>query len=397
MDDQGLPIYNDYYLCFDPQERLYIHGRWQEGVIPNLGVPEEDKKQIERFLSLMDTYRHLKGTDGKEVFALPVDLSSKDEAFIRLDQITMKQWLQEQQFNSNYLHWYINYCTRDDFGTPIDTISAWAGIHYFASRKGKGANAEHDDVLTWPAGNGWLVAQLQKGLNEQILTQSIAVAVKQETDGVSLHYYDVRTKKVKAIKARQCILAIPQFIAARLLNDRNRIEKVHQHLHYIPWMVANLTVNRLEERSGAPLSWDNVIYESDSLGYVNATHELLNTHLPKRNFTYYLPLTKGAPLDERKAAQQKTHEQWVAAIIQDLKRVHPDIEKKTEEINIMVWGHAMTQPLPGLIHGTIRGELSASIENKIHFAHTDIAGVSLFEEAFYQGLNAATKVVNQLA
>jgi hypothetical protein len=25
------PVYKEEYLCFDPQERLYIHGRWQEG------------------------------------------------------------------------------------------------------------------------------------------------------------------------------------------------------------------------------------------------------------------------------------------------------------------------------------------------------------------------------
>jgi protoporphyrinogen oxidase len=395
-NEKGLPVYNDYYLCFDPQERLYINGRWQEGVIPNLGVPADDKKEIERFLSLMDQYRYMVGKDGKEAFALPVDQSSKDEALVRLDQMSMKQWLHEQNLKSPYLHWYINYCTRDDFGTPIDIISAWAGIHYFASRKGKGANAEHDDVLTWPAGNGWLVTQLQKDISHYIRTQSMAVSINQQPDVVVLNYVDVQSRKVKAIHAKQCILAIPQFVAARILKDKDRIEKVHQHLHYVPWMVANLTVGHLEERRGAPLSWDNVIYESDSLGYVNATHELLNTHLPKRNLTYYLPLTNSAPLNERKVAHQKTYEEWVATIMQDLKRVHPDIEEKTEELNIMIWGHAMTQPIPNMIHGPIRQELGASINNQIHFAHTDIAGVSLFEEAFYQGLNAAKKVVNHL-
>ncbi|HYH15242.1 MAG TPA: FAD-dependent oxidoreductase [Flavisolibacter sp.] len=396
-NQQGLPIYNEYHLCFDPQERLYINGRWQEGLIPHLGVPEADQKQIERFLSLMDTFRNQVGKDGKEAFALPVDRSSKDEAFVMLDQVTMNEWLDRQQLTSPYLHWYINYCTKDDFGTTIQNISAWAGIHYFASRKGKGANAEHHDVLTWPAGNGWLVEQLQKDINGHILTQSMAISLKQEVEGIVVHYYDVRQKSVKAIKAKQCILAIPQFVAARLLKDNQRIGKVQQHLHYTPWMVANLTVTKLEERTGAPLSWDNVIYESDSLGYINAAHELLDQHVPKRNLTYYLPLTKGAPLAERKAAQQTTHEQWVAMIIADLKRVHPDIEEKLEEINVMVWGHAMTQPRPGLIHGPIRQELGASIKNNIHFAHTDLAGVSLFEEAFYQGLSAARKVLNQLA
>jgi hypothetical protein len=151
-------------------------------------------------------------------------------------------------------------------------------------------------------------------------------------------------------------------------------------------------VNALEERSGAPLSWDNVLYESNSLGYVAATHQLMDTHLSKHNLTYYLPLVGDTPANERKNAQAKTHEQWTAMVIDDLKKVHPNIEAALQEINIMIWGHAMAQPLPGMIHGPLRSSLSGSIKNRIHFAHTDVAGVSLFEEAFYQGLKAARLV-----
>ena len=50
FDKDGLPIYNEYYLCFDPEERLFINGHWQDGLIPNFGVPENEKKEITRFL-----------------------------------------------------------------------------------------------------------------------------------------------------------------------------------------------------------------------------------------------------------------------------------------------------------------------------------------------------------
>jgi hypothetical protein len=55
-------------------------------------------------------------------------------------------------------------------------------------------------------------------------------------------------------------------------------------------MVANLTVGALDERSGAPLSLDNVLFESKSLGYVESTRETLQRFQPKRSLTYYLPL-----------------------------------------------------------------------------------------------------------
>lgn len=397
VDEKGLPIYNDYYLCFDPQERLYINGKWQEGVVPHFGVPHSERKQIERFLQLMDAYRYQLGKDGREAFALPVDRSSMDDELVRLDSITMKQWLLDQKFESPYLHWYVNYCTRDDFGTPLDKVSAWAGIHYFACRKGRGSNAGHHDVLTWPAGNGWLVEALQKNINDRVETGSLVVSVVPDGDRVSVTYFDVASRELKAIRARQCIMAVPQFIASRLLQDKARVAMVQQHLQYSTWMVANLNVQALQERSGAPISWDNVFYDSTSLGYVHTTHELLNQHMLKRNLTYYLPLTAGDPKDERKAAQEKTHEQWVAQVISDLKRVHPNIEEAVEEVNVMVWGHAMAQPLPGMIHGPVRKQLATSIGERIHFAHTDLAGVSLFEEAFYQGLGAAKKVKTHLS
>ena len=396
QNEQGLPLYNDMFLCFHPEERLYINGQWQEGLVPHFGVPPEERKQIEKFLALMNDFRYKKGSDGKEAFALPVNASSNDDAFVQLDSVTMKAWLEQQGFNSPYLHWYVNYCTRDDFGTPYDKASAWAGIHYFACRKGKGANAEHQDVLTWPEGNGWLAQQLQNSIQANIQTSNLATKIEQSEDKIIVSYFDVKSNLVKAIEAKQCIVAVPQFVASRLLNDPVRIKEVQQHLQYVPWMVANLSVSQLEERSGAPPSWDNVIYGSDSLGYVEATHQLLNQYMPRRNLTYYLPLTEGNVLEARKAAQATTYGQWTEKVFRDLKRIHPNIEEATEELNVQIWGHSMAQPVPGMIHGRIRQKLSASISNRIHFAHTDLAGVSLFEEGFYQGLNAANIVKQNL-
>jgi protoporphyrinogen oxidase len=310
--------------------------------------------------------------------------------------MTMKDWLAQNGFTSPALHWYLNYCTRDDFGTTYDSISAWMGIHYFASRKGNGANAKYSDVLTWPEGNGFLVRHLLGTCSENIQTGCLVVHVASATEGITVTYLDTTDGRLKAVEAQQCILAIPQFVATRLLKDEQRTKKVQEHLHYTPWMVANLTVSNLQERDGAPPSWDNVIYDSPSLGYVEATHEFVQQDIPKRNLTYYLPLTGGHPADERKKAQGYSYEEWVAMIVSDLKKVHPDIEDKLEELNVMLWGHAMAKPLPGMVHGNIRHELAASLNSNLHFAHTDLAGASIAEEAFYQGLNAAGKVLQNL-
>lgn len=393
-NETGLPVYNDYHLCSDPQERLYINGNWQGGLVPGPGLPDVDKADINRFLDQMNLYRQAKGGDGRDAFAIPVDCSSKEDTYTALDKLTMKQWMKQEGYKSEYLYWYVNYCTRDDFGTVVDEISAWAGIHYFASRKGLAANAVNSDVLTWPAGNGWLASHLSRNIKHSIHSSALVVKVVPVKDGVTVHYYDVAMKQLKAVIAKQCILAVPQFVAARLLpGAAERVRLVHSCYRYTPWMVANITVGELDERAGAPLSWDNVIYNSASLGYADATHQDVRLLKPRRVLTYYYPLTEGETTEARKKAQQRTHAQWVGMIMDDLKVVHPDIENKVERIDVMIWGHAMAQPLPDMIHGGVREVLQQSINEVIHFAHSDLAGISIFEEAFYQGIHAADKII----
>ena len=48
----------------------------------------------------------------------------------------------------------------------------------------------------------------------------------------------------------------------------------------------------------------------------------------------------------------------------------------------------MISPRPGFIWGGERQKAMQPYRN-IHFAHTDLSGIALFEEAFYHGLRAA--------
>jgi monoamine oxidase len=392
-NNEGLPVYNEYHLCFDPEERLYINGSWQEGLVPRNGVPAEELKQVQRFLDHMQQLRYEKGQDGKETFAIPVNHSSADEQYTQLDTITMKEWLVQQGYTSEYLHWYCNYCCRDDFGTRYDETAAWAGIHYFAARKGKGANAEHQDVLTWPQGNGWLVEQLQKDYRDKIKLNSLVTSIRPTDGGVDVLYMDVATGQLQAIHAKQCVVAIPQFVAQRMLAPELNRQQLVQQFSYAPWMVANITVQQLKERRGEALSWDNVLYNSESLGYVVATHQSIKQREPVKVLTYYLPLTQGDVVTARREAAAMQHEQWVDIILNDLRKVHENIAAAVTNIDVMVWGHGMIRPVKGFIHGEARRLLNKPVNDVIFFAHTDLAGISIFEEGFYQGLQAAEAIL----
>jgi len=394
-DPTGLPVYDEFYLCHDPEERLYLNGHWQEGLVPNFGLNATELAEFKTFFNLIHQFKNLKGSDGLDAFSIPVDNSSRDESLRVLDRLTMKEWLDSQNLTSEYIRWYVDYCTRDDFGTPIDQVSAWAGIHYFASRKGRASNAEYNDVLTWENGNGFLIDVLRRNLDGKITTGALATSVRASVDGVKISYLDVASRQLKGLETKHCIMAVPQFVAVRLLEDAERASLVKGHFHYVPWVVANLTVRDLRERAGQPASWDNVIYGSPSLGYVDATHQQVQQRKDRRNLTYYLPLTHTSPGEARREAYRAEHAFWAEKVLADLQRVHPDIREQTERMDIMLWGHAMVQPLPGIVHGEVRKALSESVGGAIHFAHTDLAGVSIFEEGFYQGLRAARKILRQ--
>ncbi len=396
FDDKGLPVYNEMFLCFDSQERLFINGNWQEGVIPKRGLQKEDQKEIERFFVLMNEYRLLKGSDGKYAFNIPVNDSSSDEALQRLDNITMQQWLSQHHFTSPYLSWYVNYCTRDDFATTVDKVSAWAAIHYYASRKGIASNAQSADVLTWPEGNGFLMNKLLQVCKQQVRLNALTTSIKQTNNGVEVSFLDTLTQKKVLVHAQQCILACPQYITGRLLHDKSRMDTVKQHFSYTPWLVANIKTTFPKHPAEIGLSWDNVFYNSPSLGYVNATHQLPQQTVGLTNITYYLPLTDSDAKTERVKASTLAHEDWCKMIMADMEKAHPGIGDLVAEINVTLWGHSMVQPLPGFVTGEERKELARSIGNNIHFAHTDIAGLSIFEEAFYQGIQAADKVIVNL-
>ncbi|MCB2408226.1 NAD(P)-binding protein [Hymenobacter lucidus] len=390
----GQPIYNEYHLCLDPEERLHINGHWQTGLVPEMGVPAADRQQIARFFALIEEMRQAKGQDGLDAFVIPLDHSSTDEQFRQLDALTFADYLTGQGFTSPYLRWYLDYCCKDDYGTTAAQTSAWAGIHYFAARKGQAHNATSADVLTWPQGNGFLVENLRQQAAEGIMTHTLAYAVHETPTGVEVLAYDAATHETLRITAPQVLLATPQFVTRRLLKDVPGLIQPRQPLHHTPWVVANLTVDGLPQGPGAPLSWDNVLYGSPSVGYVNANQQELQLGNQQKVITYYWPLTDEAPEAARRRAYKTTYDEWLQRILAELEKAHTGITARVQQADVWVWGHGMVAPAPGTLWHAERQQMALPLRNKLFFAHTDLSGMSIFEEGFYQGIRAARQILS---
>ena len=392
-EENGKPIYDEYFLCSDPNERLYFQGSWQDGLIPMKGITDEDYRQYSEFFAHIDSFKNKKGKDGKLAFNIPIDLSSRDPELVSLDEVSMKSYMENRGWNSKPLHWYVNYCCRDDYGQTSEQASAWAGIHYFCSRSDHAANADSQTVITWPEGNGWLVEKLKSFFPEKIKANALVYSVTQETKNspVFVDYYDVVSKHNIRIEAKNVIYAGPRYTAKYVVKSGVG-DLFEKDLSFAPWVTANITLSKTPLSRGQEMSWDNVSYYSPSLGYIVSDHQKLNSVKGETVITYYLPLTDHNPKEERRSAFSKDYAYWANFVANDLEKMHPGLKESILELDIWVWGHGLVGPGIGYLWSEDRKKMQESLGN-IHFAHTDISGVSIFEEAQYRGISAAQKIL----
>lgn len=398
FNKDGLPYYHEQHLCHTPDERLFINGYWQEGLIPTFGVPENDKHQIQEFLNLMNHYKLLKGSDNKYAFDIPVDQSSSDNDFRKLDNITMLNFMKQHHFTSSYLQWYVEYCCKDDYGCYLNEISAWAGIHYFASRRGLAANAGPDHVLTWPEGNCWLVNKMATQFQSNIQTGCMVFKITQTSDSSYwVDYIDYKNKgMVKRYEAQKVVFCGPQFVLKHIDTNIHTLKKRDfSQFEYSSWVTGNAEVitKNLIERKGSPLSWENIIYKSNSLGYVNASNQFLSRTQASINLPWYYLAPSS---DSRKQILNSTYEHWSKLLINDFEKVYSNFENSLISVDISVWGHAMIKPKVGFIWSENRLSASKSIDNNLYFAHTDLSGISIFEEGFLRGRSVALQLITSL-
>ena len=389
-DAAGLPIYDPFALCADPRERLFRNGAWQEDLLPDEGVSGADRAQYAGFFAAMDSFRAARGADGRKAFAIPIDQSSADAQFRALDSISMADWMHARGWDSKPLLWYVDYGCRDDYGTAVTDVSAWAGIHYYASRDGRaGDGVSAQTVLTWPDGNGHIIRRMKEMVGPA-LCSALAWRVEPTPEGVAVDVFEPGRNASRRIAARAAVLAVPRFVANRLLGRAPEDARPPAQ-SYAPWMVANVTVGRLPGGRGAPLCWDNVIYGSRSLGYVVATHQSLQQVQRRTVLTYYWPLSDQSPEDARRAALARGLSEWQAMVMAELLAVHPELDGAVERIDVWLWGHGMIRPTPGTIWGAARAAACVQAP-PVFFAHSDMSGISIFEEANERGVQAAEAV-----
>jgi len=365
----------EHHLVRDPEERLFYRGRWYEGLYLRAGASHEDLRQLRAFEVEIAKWSAWRDAKGRRAFEIPVALGSDDAEVTALDRISMRAWMDARGFTSPRLRWFVEYATRDDYGTLLEDTSAWAGIFYYASRDDRPS-------VTWPEGNGRAVAHLARFVPSR--TGWLVTNIAANGDVIA-----VKNDEAIGVHAKHVVFAGPQFVARHVIPSR----ETSNEFTYGSWMVANLWLRDRPVSHGFPLAWDNVLYDSPSLGYVVNTHQSGIDRGPAV-LTYYYALCGNDERRERERLLATGRDEWAEVALADLSRAHPELRTLTERIDVMRWGHAMIRPKPGFVWSEAR-KRAAEPHGAIHFANTDLSGVALFEEALYHGVRAAEEVLGE--
>ncbi|MGE5344368.1 MAG: NAD(P)-binding protein [Acidithiobacillales bacterium] len=396
-DGNGDPVWAEEMLCREPEERLFFGFEWHPGLFPRAGATARDLTQLARFEAEMAAFAALRDARGRRAFALPTCRSSDDAELLALDRMTMGEWMRSRGFDAPRLLWLAEYGCRDDYAGSLDEISAWAGIFYYAARMaGKGPDEESAPFLTWPEGNGRLVHHLAKSAAGRVAGSALVFDVLPQRGAgapVTLRYLDATKDEVVAVEAKDAVLALPKFVLGRILAPwRESPPGFLRELGYAPWIVANLTLSGRPRERRVELAWDNVIYDSKSLGYVVATHQTGLDHGPTV-FTWYHAFAGEEPKAARERLFGMTWDEIAPAVLADLTVAHPDLPTLVTRLDVARWGHAMLRPAPGFFTNPVR-RLPDEPLGGVRFAHAD-TGLPLFEDAQDAGVRAAESILRE--
>ena len=405
------PEFDERILVHTQQERLLRAGKWHEDLLPEEAATAPERDEHQRFLRYVEQLKTATGSDGKRAFAIPIALSSQDARWRELDKLSFRDWLVREDYRSAPLHWYANYACRDDYGTGYEHTSAYAGLHYFASRVGEARNAESGAVLTWPDGLQGLVRALRDRIgfgnarhpdDATMPRQMTGFAASLRAKGKGVEALIVQPAsgggllRTLRVRARHAICAMPLHVAAHVVSDIHGFgfDPVTHLPQSVPWMIANFLMRRFpEERAASTLAWDNVTYEGKGLGYVVATHQLIRVARPEHTvFTAYNALSDRSPQDTRRWLETAVPEALLERAAGDLHLAYAHLWRYVERVDITLRGHGMASPAPGYLSN--KGLLALrEVDGPLQFAHSDLSGYSVFEEAAWWGDVAARRLL----
>ncbi|MFC1849067.1 FAD-dependent oxidoreductase [candidate division CSSED10-310 bacterium] len=396
----GWPLLNEEFLLKGNTHTIFAAGEWRSDEFPYQVATDSDLTQLDRFYQETCDWSLWRDKDDRPAFGLPLANISEQPEVRQLDTVSMADYLARKGYTSPLFKWFVNNRLLDEYGTPIDQLSAWAGLQYFRYIKSGPDTLITDneaipDILTWPQGLKFLTAKMAADLSPaNTLLETSVICMKNVKDEVHSVLYQAVPKKFQTIRSKFAVMAGPKNQIYHLIPDLKSSGRTEfEDNRYVSWLVAVITLKRIPSSHTVSLGWENIIHNSWTLGYINNQHDqpgLRATRLP-HIFSLYATFPNQTN-EERVELFTYGWEYWARLILLELKTIHPDIDKLIEKIDLWKWGHPMRQTLVGSIWGEKRQKMVQPF-GRIFFGHADVMGIPVFEEATYRGVEIAQEVM----
>ncbi|MCP4601013.1 MAG: FAD-dependent oxidoreductase [Proteobacteria bacterium] len=401
IDDNGWPIIQESSKLAKPYVKIVAQNKWIADTFPFQLAQKSDMADYQTFYRDMFSWANWKDEAGRPAFGTPVESTSPQEEIRSLDRISMSDYMLRKHLNSKLLAWYVDSRLVNEYGTNAKQTSAWSAIHFWAASKGgfddlDPAGAARQSVLTWPEGNQFLISGLAKNLKPDHLSlESMAVRIRNREHDVEVTLVDIRTERMRTVRARQVIYASQKNMIYQTMPELESVRRMEfRDCEFVPWVTAGIFVRQVPSAGGSQPAWDNIPFDRTwSLGYVSEAHVSRRPadYRGPTVLTFYGALSTNLRA-ERRELLQGGWDHWARLIQTELELMHPGITADIEQIDIYKWAHSMVTPSPGYLWGKNRQQMKQPF-GRIHFANSDVSGLGVFEEAVYRGIEAAQDVL----
>lgn len=306
--------------------------------------------------------------------------------FEQADRTSFAAWLDTLRVPPDVKTFCEYYCW-SSFGGSAAEISSYAGLNFLT--------AEFGPILALPGGNAAIAQALADAVKRRgvtLVTGTAAAKLSRSKSGVEVVAF--REREVHRYPARACVVAVPRFMAARIVDgfpDQRRA--IVAGMKWRAYVVANVLLARrpnpewydayrIEPLVAADAGFTDLIV-ADFVADPKSERSVLTAYraLPYEGGRATL-LAADAYARHRDAVRRDLTP-WLTAV--------GLAERDIVDVNLARWGHPLVLAQPGQLAGGGMEKLSAPL-GPIAFAHQDRFGVPAIENAIGAAFLAADEV-----
>jgi len=398
IDSNGWAIIDDRFLLRPHKHNTFAGGKWMPVDFPEQITTDADNLEFDRFHDLMEKWSYWRDKNGRKAVGLPFAELSIEPEVLALERITMKQYLENEGFESRMMHWYVNEWMIDEYGTPYDKIPAWCGLQFFRNIEFPDNHPEELRTISFANGLGYVTKRLSTLIPQKNqLNNTIVVRIENFNNLVKTTVFQPQTGKWKIFLSRYLVFAMPKHQVYRMIPElkaENRTE--FSTLQYATWVTATIHLKHLPDYNGYKIAWDNGSVDTWTLGYVNNHH---NENPPRSaDLPHIISFYACYPYAVREQRAEILTADWetlARSFLVELQKMHPSIENLITKMDIWRWGHAMRQTTEGLLWGEQRQKMLQPFGN-VFFSQVDVCASPVLEETTYRSVEVAEQILKLL-